>query len=355
LISPILSAHTVAFDNGMQFDINGYAGWKQIVSNVEFDSVPPEPELGLTTSIKLNDRWTIFTQLVYGRKIDKIFAYNQLSYTPPTPIDDLVITIKGGRVLHNTFLYNATRIDPRTRQGVIQPQAMSWDTLNRATTSGDGIGADVKYKNMSISFVADKMVIVDPTSQAQNWSNNPTMRDLRTNFDNRIITLDYEIPEYDIRTKIWAEKNHFTIADPMHNNYKLGGEHLGAGIEWKPSPFVLSTEGFCTKIDRARWTHWNTLYCGMSGTIEYDLTENWTIRGNYNQYITTADPTAINVAKNSKDLNTGVNWHHKNWVAGIEAHYIRGGRLVNTESVYNNPKDYERFYVIGMNVVYFFD
>ncbi len=339
----------------MQFDVNGYAGWKQIISNVEFDLIPSEPELGLTTSIKLTDRLTIFTQVVYGRTIDKIFAYNQLSYTPYIPIDDFTLTIKGGRILHNTFLYNATRIDPRTRQGVIQPQAMSWDNLNRATTSGDGIGADITYKNATISFVADKMVIVDATTQAQSWSNNPNMHNLTTNFDNRIIALDYEIPEHNLRTKFWAEKNSFTIEDSFHTQYKLGGEHLGAGIEWIPAPFVLSAETFCTKIDRVRWSQFNKLYCGVSGTVEYDITDNWTIRGNYNQYITTADPTAIDVAKDSKDLNGGVNWHHKNWMIGAEAHYIQGGRLVDTESVYANPNDYKRFYVVGMNLVYFFD
>ena len=347
-------AKTFNLDYGMQFSASGYVGWRQILSNVDYDSVPSEPELGLITSLKVTDRLNIFNQFKWGESIDEILVYNQINYDLDTHIDGLQVILRGGRLLHNTFLYNSTRVNPRTRQGVISPQSMAWNTLGLATTSGTGIGTDIKYKNFSISYLIDKTTVVHPNSEAEAWFNLPGASELKTKFNNHTITMGYELPEYGIRTKLWAEKLNYT-AKYNNNLFNFSGELVGGGLEWNHSPIITSAEFMCAKSDSSRWSHWNSLNCGISTTLEYDINANWTARINYNQYRSAIDQQAPPVARYSRDLNIGINWHYGNYMIGAEGHYVRGGRIVDTQNVFNNPQEYDHFYVIGLNAVYFFE
>ena len=340
----------------MKLTASGYVGWRQIISDVEYDSLKSEPEVGLATSLAITDRLIMFNQFKYGTSVDEVLVYNQLSYTPDIPISDFTVTFKGGRILHDTFLYNSTRINPRTRQGVFQPQAMAWDIFGRAITSGSGVGVDMKYKRFSASYVIDKMTIIDGDSEAQGWANMPQAYDLKSKFGhNQIATLGYDLCEYGLRLKMWAEKEDFTMRIANEpTRISLGGSHLGAGIEWKYNDFVASFETMATKRKVASWSKWDTIYFATSATLEYDLTENWTIRANYNQYRTPKD-IGPQVSRYSQDMNVGVNWHYKNYMIGAQLNYIQGGRLVDPHAVYKNPDDYDHFLVGGINAVYFFE
>jgi hypothetical protein len=278
-----------------------------------------------------------------------------MSYDLPIPVDDLTVTIKGGRLLHDTFLYNSTRINPRTRQGVFQPQSVTWDSLGVAPVSGTGVGADIKNKNATLSYVIDKMTIIHPDAEAQAWANNPLASNLKTGFGTQTLVLNYDIPEHGLRTKFWVEKESFDIDIVSIGTLHLGGEHFGVGAEWTYDKFVTSAEILGTKRVDVNWGQWKEIFFAPSFTLEYDINEQWTVRGNYNQYRTPSDTLAPDVARYYKDLNFGVNWHHKEFAIGAQVNYIQGGRLVTPNNVFDKPSDYDSYFVTGLNIVYFFD
>lgn len=345
------------FDLGYRVELSasGYVGWKQIISDVKFDQIPSEPEIGLTTSLKLTDRINIFNQFKYGKNVDEILVYNHISYDLPIPVDDLTVTVKGGRLLHDTFLYNSTRINPRTRQGVFQPQSVTWDSLGIAIVSGTGVGTDIKYKNFTLSYIIDKMTIINPDSEAQAWANNPYASNLKSGFGTQTLVFNYEIPEYGLRSKFWMEKESFDIDIVSLGTLHLGGEHFGTGIEWSHNKFIVSADVLGTKRVNVNWGQWKEIFFAPSITVEYEINDEWTIRTNYNQYRTPTDTNAPEVAKYYKDINVGANWHYKDIAIGAQLNYIQGGRLVTPSNVFDNPNEYNSYFVTGLNVVYFFD
>jgi hypothetical protein len=346
---------TFDLGSGVELSASVYIGWKQIISDVKFDQIPSEPEIGLTTSLKLTDRITVFNQFKYGENIDDVLVYNHISYDLPIPIDYFTVTLKGGRLLHDTFLYNSTRINPRTRQGVFQSQSVTWDSLGVAIVSGTGVGADVKYKNLTVSYIADKMTIINPDLEAQAWANNPLASNLKSGFDAQSLVLNYDVPEYGLRTKFWMEKESFDIDIVSLGTLHLGGEHFGVGAEWSHNNFIVSGEVMGTKRIDVNWGQWKEIFFAPSFTLEYEIDDNWTIRGNYNQYRTPSDSPAPEVARYYKDINFGVNWHYNNMAIGAQVNYIQGGRLVAPNNVFDKPSDYDSYFVTGLNVVYFFD
>lgn len=350
-----VSAYEYKLPYNMNLSYSGYVGWKQIISNVKYDSLQSEPEIGLTTSLPITDRLVAFNQFKFGTTVDEIFVYNQLSYTPYIPVKDFSLTLKAGRILHDTFLYNSTRINPRTRQGVFQPQAMAWDIFGRAITSGTGFGADFRYKKLYGSYVIDKITVINKDSEAQGWANVPYAYGLKSKFgQNHIVTLGYDLDEYGIRLKAWGEKNTFTMGiRGVDGRVRLGGEHLGAGIEWRYEKFLASFETLATKRKSARWGNWHSIYFGTSTSVEYDITDNVTLRANYNQYRTPHDQ-GPQVSRYSQDMNVGANWHSGNYMVGVQVNYIKGGRLVDAENVYAHPEEYKNFWIVGLNAVYFF-
>lgn len=356
LISFNLYAKSYNYSNGMTLDTSGYLGWKQIISNVDFDSVKSEPELGLNTSLKITDRLTMFNQFAWGRNIDEIFVYNQLTYIPELNVDDLTLTIKGGRIMHNTSLYSDTRINPRTRQGVLQPQSIYFDVLNRALTSGTGFGIDADYKNFKATYVIDKLTIVDPNKDAQAWALTPRASNLKSDFGTQIATLQHEIPTWGVRTKAFWLKNNFSLNVPnLTSRYKFGGTIVGIGTELTQGPVILSVESQCAKLDTVSWSEWKKYACGISSTIEYDIHKNITLRANYNQYHSPRRGATPELQTHFTDMNVGVNLHKDKWMLGTEVHYMHGGRLVDTSNFNSNPSDYERYWLVGINLVYFID
>lgn len=347
-------SRTFEFGDGQEFNISGYVGWKQIISDVKYDQVKSEPELGLITSVKLTDRLSVFNQFKWGENFDDILAYSNISYDLPIPVDYLTVTIKGGKLLHDTFLYNATRINPRTRFGVFQPQSVTWDSLGMATVSGIGIGTDIKYKNFTLSYIVDDMTIINRNTEAQAWTNNPAARNLQSGFGTQVLVLSYEMPEYGLFYRFWAQKENFTL-NMYNQGYKTGGEHFGGGIEWTYDKFIASAEVMATKRKEVGWGNWKDVSFAPSVTVEYELNEHWVVRGNYNQYRTPHDIDAPEIARYYKDINFGVGWRYNNLMINAQVNYIQGGRLVAPNNVFDKPSDYDNYFVTGMNIVYFFD
>ena len=356
ILPSIVLAKTYELPLNMAIDTGGYLGWKQIFSDVQFDSIPSQPELGLLANLKVTDRVNIFNQFKYGVNINDVLVYNNISYILPIPIDNLNVTFRGGKIRYDNFLYNNTRISPRTRQGVFQPQAIYWDTFAQTATSGSGFAVDLSYKNFTAFYIVDKSTIVNPDKEAKAWTIVPNANDLRSHFGgHQLVTVGYEIPDYGLKTKVFWQTEGFSFTVPnAPERIFFGGEQVGTGIEWTYKDFTTSLEGMCTKRREWNWVDFSRLFCAISPTVEYDITENISTRINYNQY-RTPFPPANHIQTYSKDLNLGFSWHKGNWLANIQGDYIQGGRLVDADNFAANPNDYKHFYVIGTNVVWFFN
>ena len=360
LICSNVSAYTYELPYGMQFDIRGYLGWKQIFSTVDYDSIPSEPELGLSTSLKITDRLNMFNQFKYGTSVNSVFVYNQLAYTPDIPIDSFEVTLKGGKLRYDNTLYNITRINPRTRQGVFQPQSIYWNTLAQTITSGVGVGFDMKYKNWSASYVIDKQTIVNSSKESQAWTTK-RMNDFGSKFGgHQMASIEYDVPEQNLRLKSSWNKSKFNISQldavkvGTTGITTFGVEYFTAGVEWALDDWTFSWEGQATKRDGVSWTNTQNLAFGNSFTVAYDIDNNFTARINYNRYHSSAKVT-LPQQKYNHDLNLGLDWHSGQWMANVEAHWIQGGRIVDANNYNANPEDYKNFYVFGMNLVYFFE
>lgn len=343
-------AKTYDFSNGMQFAIEGYLGWKQIITDVEYNAIPSEPEIGITSSMKLTDRLVIFNQFRYGNSIDSILTYNQLSYTPNIPIDDFTLTLKGGKLWYDWGLYGKTRVNPRTRQGVFQPQAIYWNSLDETITGGAGVGFDLKYKNFSISYIIDKSTIGNPDTSAQNWTLEPLVN-LTTKFgQHQMVSINYDMSEYGLRGVASWSTFDFNLELPFtHQTVQGGTNQYNLGVEWTHDELMLSAEGLCTEPHA-----FSGFFCGFSTTAEYDITDNYTVRLNYNEY-SSRHGSSQTLEQYTSDVNLGINWHYGSWMANVEGHYVRGGRSIDYYNFQNNPDQYDHFYVVGMNLVYFFE
>lgn len=361
LICQETQAKTYEFSNGMRFDIEGYLGWKQIISEQEFATVESQPEIGLTTSLKVTDTINIFNQFKYGTNINNILVYNHIAYTPKLPFDDTIITFRAGKIWYDYGLYNLTKINPRTRQGVFQPQAIYWSIFDQFTTSGLGGAVDFTYKQLTATYMIDKSTIINSDKEAQSWTLQPLDNLITPWFGHQLANIGYEFPEARVRTKFWWQSLKQSVGIPnTYNRFNINGSQLGAGVEWKYKKFTSSIEGFCTKEGDKTWANFDNYYCAISPTLSYDITENFSTRINYNQYrtpILTNQQTPLyrQVQTYSKDLNLGFGFHKGPWVANIEGHYIQGARLVEYDDTFENPNGYKDFWVVGMNVAWFWD
>jgi hypothetical protein len=348
--------------NDMQLDISGYVGWKQINSTVKYSNIKSSPELGLTTSLKISESLTFFNQYKYGNSINSALVYAQLNYQLPIPIEDLVVTAKVGKLRHSSSLYSATRVNPLTRQGVFLPQSIYWDQLGQAITSGTGVGIDIKYKDLLVTALVDKPVVTNhiKDGQALTGKNYGTMT---IPFGHPLVTVQYEVPEYNIRTQFSWERFQLHYQDGLPpDNILASSRHPNTitadlahqGIEWRHEDWTMSFETQLVKRIGVNWFEFGQVAIGTSTTVEYDVNENISLRANYNTYLSRV-PSREPQGKYFKDLNIGMNWHEGNWMMNIEGHYNRGGKTVDTDNYIRAPDDYKHYFVTGFNIVYFWD
>jgi len=352
-------AITYEFSNGINLQISGYLGARYILSHVEFDAAGTGIEAGFITNLKLTDRLVVFNQFKYGTTVDDILVYNHIAYTPNIPINNFQLTLKGGKIWYDTTLYNITRVNPRTRQGVFQPRALYWNIFEESNTSGVGVGFDAKYKNFKLSYLIDKQTTQFTDTQTlfsddDEKDNKP--KPIKTKFgDHQLVSLGYEFPKYGVRTIAFWETSKIITSNPIPIDIGLNaGSRVGTGIEWVQDDFTASLEGICVKRKNVGWTQFSKLYCGISPTITYNINEDFSIRANYNQY-RSPDNTAPQIQTYTKDINLGIGWHKGSWIANIEGHYIQGGGFIDPTDIRHHSTEYNHFYVIGTNLVYFWD
>jgi hypothetical protein len=365
LVSLTAQAERFSLPGDMKLDVNGYIGYKYISSSVKNSAIKSSPELGLLLSLQATENLSFYTQLAYDQRMDTSLVYSFAAFDWQFE-NGLRTSIKAGKLRQNYALYNTTRINPRTRQGVIPPQAIYWDSLSTLLTSGIGVSGQVDYSNFEVGFTVDKPISIDPKQEADTWTTGLVDK-VQVGFGSRKSAyLQYSNDEVPIKAKLsWFQLN-------LGNNYTLPMKYLFpeylnkdqivniylAGIEYSPTDkltFIGETlfiKAFFNTLSHVeKWSN------GYSFTAKYDLTEYTTPYINYNyyhsQHVDRTPPIPWQY-EHTSDINAGINYHHDNWQVGIEAHYIQGGRWTMPNDFNSNPAAYKDWTMVGVNFAYFF-
>lgn len=358
-------------------DVSGYLGYRQIFSTDGISlqkTIPSEPEIGLMTSYKHNKYLTAFVQTKYGTSFDDVLVYAFLA-TTITPVDSLDITFRGGKVWSDVGLYNIYRINPRTRPQVIMPQAIYFDSLVQTLTSGAGVQLEVKYNDFSVSYSA-----MDPatgaTSDAGYKFTGPLAREIDTNIGSlQSVTAKYQPIDIPVRATASYSRidlgNKTVQADQLpdilffkeYANKPMVDEWVNMGVEYKPhEDLTLYAEGLLFKFLTQKWHDASQLGTGWSVGARYDVNPYVSVYANYNDYYAKfrrdaqikTGTTAELPNTYLRDFTFGTNLHYGPWMFGVEGHQIKGTEFID-ELDYPPKTDAGNWWMIGMNLVYFFD
>jgi hypothetical protein len=245
------------------------------------------------------------------------------------------------------------------------PQSIYWDSLNLIMTSGDGINGSIKYKGFELNYTMDAPLVANKTTEANVWAPH-ILNSINTSFgSHQLVSVAYDFDSIPLRIKSdWSKIDlgsdytaPFKYYYPNMTKGSQGAEMVTSGIEYKGENFVLAAESTMVKPSYMKWSQVGEFYKGYSLTGSYEFTDNITGRINYNEYNNKSDllkglPDHYMYAK---DINVGVNYHKDNWQVGAEVHKINGGRWLNQQEFLANPSSYKEWYMVGINIVYFFD
>lgn len=370
-----VSAKTYELGTDTTLDVSGYAGWRQVFteSKVGFgrtyigndhhsEDINSQPELGLLLNLQVGKRLTIYNQFMYGTNFNDILAYSFANFQLYHD-DDWTVDVRGGRVRHDIGLYGLTRVNPRTRPGIIQPQAIYWTSLKELLTSGTGVVGEIKYKDFSVEYDVSDPSITDSAIEAKEWSGG-LMKKFDTSFGSQhVLTATYDTG-LGFRAKYnWMKLKAGNSISPLgkflFGQYTEVDQLMVGGLEYRKGPWMVSGEAVWFKGFAQTWTSKTSKIgpnsSGFSLTTSYDITENITGRINYNEY----DAGFVNKKtpwlSYARDLNVGLNWHDGHWQVGVEGHHINGARWVASDVRNANPDAFKDWWMIATNVVYFFD
>lgn len=368
LCSSITLAGTTQYDFGINHNIqySGYVGYRHLFSENTISETydgTGHPELGANI-IYNNDNFQIFNQFRYGDNIDTILVYNFMQYTFNLA-DETNLTIKGGKLRHDYGLYNISRINPRTRQGVIMPQSIYWDAFDEFMTSGTGVGFTLQYKDLELSYTIDDPTIPNSEKTARVFTNG-AMNTISGYFgSHQIATLAYSSSQLPLLIKTsWMRmelgkdtKPILREIRPQLANKNAYAETITLGMEYKWDRLILAGETMWFRVSDQSWTDVDNLNKGYSLTATYQLTEQLDVRLNYNEYNADGSKTLHSTTPwmdYYRDLNLGLNYHKKNWMIQVEGHHINGSRALDLNDVTSDADAYKDWWMVGMNVVYSF-
>ncbi len=366
LSTVLLSDNSFANNATDDFQYFGYVGYRYLFSSNKIDNTFDSegiPEIGLNL-IYNKDNFQIFNQFRYGTDIDTILVYNFMQYSFNI-VDNLNITLKGGKLRHENGLYNTTRIHPVTRQGVIMPQSIYWDAFDEYLASGVGVGFTINYHDFELSYIIDKPTIIDQQQTTRVFYGN-FLNSTNSDFgDYQNLSLTYSPLNLPILAKVnWSKLNFGNDTGPLTAmffpnkvNSDVFGEVLSFGAEYTFDRFVFSGETLWFRSFLIDWTDYDLISKGYSLTTTYNATNNISVRLNYNEYRSGA-AKVVHPPKPwigfYKDINLGVSYHTDNWMFQVEGHHINGSRTLDPLDVQSNPDNYREWWMLGVNVSYSF-
>jgi hypothetical protein len=346
---------------------SGYVGYKQLISNNHITNTfsgMSTPELGLNI-IYNNNNFQVFNQFRYGTNAETILVYNFAQYTFNL-FHDTNLTIKGGKLRHDFGLYNTTRVNPITRQGVVVPQAIYWEAFQETFTSGAGVNATLQIKDVELSYTLDDPTIIDSQKLIRTFT-GPVLSDVSTSLgSHQIASLNYTPRNIPLVIKSsFVILNFGNKTTPLYNalfpklaNTDVVAQLATLGVEYSIGKFIFAGEALYTKSPDKKWIQdFNKISHGVSFTGTYHINDNVDARVNYNEY-TSAYGKLLNPANKplqyQQDINIGLNYHVNNWMFQVEAHKIKGARSIDSVDINGNVSDYNNWYMVATNVVYSF-
>ncbi len=367
IVSKYSYAYNYTINEKVHIDITGYIGWKQIESFQSFSHLKSEPELGFIGNVSLYDDVVLYNQFQYGTQIDEILVYNFIKYSPNI-FNEIDMHFYGGKIRLDYGLYNASRINPRSRTGVIEPQSIYWSALKQPLTSGLGIGAEFRYNDFIFKYSITKSVIQNPSEEALIWTDG-LLNKLNSNFGDQLFAAFEYSPNNKPLLLKWSYL-YLNFGDDLSqlgiNTYpELIGKDVNSqlntfGISYDYENFNMYGELLLVKSPVSNWFDLNELSYGYSFGLTYNASDYVSLYTNYNEYNSELDQRFLknnNLPKYLgfyKDLSIGVNVHDSNWLLGVEAHYINGSRTIPKNNI-SNFSDFEQYWMVGANLVYYFN
>ena len=371
LLTALLSTNALGgqydFKDGSDLQYSGYIGYTQKFSNSQISNTfsgTEKPEIGFNV-IYNRGNFQVFNQFRYGTTSGTALVYNFAQYSFNI-CEDGTFTIKGGKLRHELGLYNTSKINPKTRQGIIMPQGIYWDMFDEFAASGAGVSAEFEYKGLKISYTIDDPTVVDSKKLARTYAFG-LLNNAQTSFgSHRIAAFTYSPYNYPLTIKgSWAQLNlgNDVSAFGAEIRKDLGivnftSEMATLGVEYKFDKLTISGEALYNLSLDQRWVRdFTKLSHGFSFTGIYEINDNLNLRFNYNQY---NSALAAKVYKATpwmayqKDFNVGLNYHTGPWMFQVEGHSISGGRVIDPKDVNGNLNAYKDWFIIGAQVVYSF-
>lgn len=364
LLSFTVSAGELNFGVEHNLQYSGYLGYQQLTSTAQIENTYDlySPQIGINLIYNYKN-FQIFNQFKNDDSLQNSIVYSFAQYTMNLATE-VNLTIRGGRVQNDIGLYNTTRINPRTRQGIMMPQGFYWSVFENFLTSGDGFEALLQIYDFKFSYTINDPNVTD-NAKVTKMIFGPLMNSIQTGFgSHQNVSIAYTPKNLPLILK--TTYSHFEFGNnstlalkrffPDLYGKNISDDILTVGAEYKIDDFILSAESVWFKLQNQNWNNISKINNGYSLSTTYMINDKVNLRLNYNQF----ESQNKNLYPNSlwmsyyKDLNIGVNYHpDSNWIFQLEGHYINGGKNIYTEPT-TDINQYKEWYMVNASVIYSF-
>lgn len=333
-------------------DYSGYIGYKHIESSIDYAPSESFPEIGALLNLELDEQFSIYTQGNLSKTaIDESFehalVYGFMSYT--NNIFNSPYRISIGKLRHETGLYNSNIINPSTRPGVIEPQAIYWNSLSTTIRSGYGINVQVYLGDFELSYTIDEHISANEKKESLMWSGYDFLKMEPFFGSHQIINLNYIPSNYDFEI--------YTSFTKLYLNKELEGiEFISVGYSYDNSVYRFSAETLLLKTGDNEWDDLHQYRIGYSITLGMNLSENFEIHTNYNVYenskISLVSPKISKSTDEWKDVSVGFTYSYDNIEFKTDIHKVWGGRVLESEAWATDST--KSWWYTGLSLVYHF-
>lgn len=320
-----VAAH--GWDNRNHFDISGYVGYQFVYGSPAPTPIESGVEVGLLINYDIADHWTAFTQFrLETDYLDQSLAYAFIEYNDVL-LESIPFSIAVGKLRHRYGLYNKDRLNPRTRPGNIAPQAIYWDKLRYALTSGWGVSVGSNFGNWDLGYTISIPTVVNEKAESEAWFSGEK-NTIETRFGgHQMININYMADN-------WRIVSGIILQDWGHGDAGKS-QILLLGGEKRFGDLTVSIEGMFVMKDI------HNSY-GLSVSAQYDVSELISTHINYNRYealIDTGealiDTSAGDITRTrqytlqSHDISVGVTISLDEWEVKTEIHAAKGSVWVD--------------------------